>query len=252
MDYAQIPWRSSSFDEEELTAALATQARAQNAFDQLRQRGGKRAIGFCCSRLHADFMADFFNERGIRSVTVHSGETSAPRRLSLEALQAGDLDIVFAVDILNEGVDLPEIDTILMLRPTELVNRMVAAVWKGLAALRSQEPSRRIGLHRQPSDVPDESACFAQGGRRRPFPGPGFGSYSAEGIRIPAGLRSHVRPSSARHPQGTLRATTDADALEAFYVDFRLRHGQRPTAIELFHAGFRPQASGHGSWFAFV
>jgi hypothetical protein len=52
--------------------------------------------------------------------------------------------------------------------------------------------------------------------------------------------------------EGLLRATRDADALEAFYVDFRLRHGQRPTALEVFHAGFNPRASGHGSWFAFV
>jgi superfamily II DNA or RNA helicase len=73
VDYAQIPWRSSSFDEEELTAALATQARAQNAFDQLRQRGGQRAIGFCCSRVHADFMA----EASMRGIYVLPPSTPA-------------------------------------------------------------------------------------------------------------------------------------------------------------------------------
>ena len=113
VDYSQIPWRSSAFDEQELTAALATQARAQNALDQLQLRGGKRAIGFCCSRVHADFMAHYFLERGVRAVAVHSGATSAPRLSSLTRLQAGELDIVFAVDILNEGVDIPEIDTVL-------------------------------------------------------------------------------------------------------------------------------------------
>ena len=99
VDYSQIPWRSSAFDEQELTAALATQARAQNALDQLQLRGGKRAIGFCCSRVHADFMAHYFLERGVRAVAVHSGATSAPRLSSLTRLQAGELDIVFAVDI---------------------------------------------------------------------------------------------------------------------------------------------------------
>ena len=64
-------------------------------------------------------MAAFFNERGLRAVAVHSGTTSAPRAPSLEQLAAGDLDIVFAVDMFNEGVDVPTLDTVMMLRPTE-------------------------------------------------------------------------------------------------------------------------------------
>ena len=64
-------------------------------------------------------MATFFNERGLRAVAVHSGATSAPRAASLEQLERGDLDIVFAVDMFNEGVDLPTLDTVMMLRPTE-------------------------------------------------------------------------------------------------------------------------------------
>lgn len=252
VDYAQIPWRSSSFDEEELTAALATQARAQNAFDQLRQRGGKRTIGFCCSRLHADFMAHFFNERGIRSAAVHSGETSAPRRLSLEALQAGDLDIVFAVDILNEGVDLPEIDTILMLRPTESSIIWLQQFGRGLRL--SEAKSHIVVL-----DYIGNHRTFLTKARALLKAGEGDRSLALalEAIRrkefeLPPGCEVTYDLQALDILKGLLRATTDADALEAFYVDFRLRHGQRPTAIELFHAGFRPQASGHGSWFAFV
>ncbi len=52
--------------------------------------------------------------------------------------------------------------------------------------------------------------------------------------------------------EGLLRASKDADALEAFYVDFRLRHGERPTATEVLHAGFNPRATGHGGWFSFI
>jgi len=64
-------------------------------------------------------MADFFIAEGLRAVAVHSGERSAPRATSLERLGNGDLDIVFAVDMFNEGLDIPEIDTVMMLRPTE-------------------------------------------------------------------------------------------------------------------------------------
>ena len=120
VDYANIPWRNAKFDLDELTAAVATENRAQNAIDHLLKLGGRRTLGFCCSQRHANFMAAFCNEKGIRAVAVHAGAGSAPRASSLQRLQAGELDIVFAVDMFNEGLDVPTVDTVLMLRPTEL------------------------------------------------------------------------------------------------------------------------------------
>jgi superfamily II DNA or RNA helicase len=64
-------------------------------------------------------MADYFTDKGVRAVAVHSGERSAPRASALEALADGRLDILFAVDMFNEGLDIPNVDTVLMLRPTE-------------------------------------------------------------------------------------------------------------------------------------
>ena len=64
-------------------------------------------------------MRDFFREAGMRVAAVHSGPSSDPRARSLEQLEAGELDVVFAVDMFNEGVDLPHVDTVMMLRPTE-------------------------------------------------------------------------------------------------------------------------------------
>ena len=119
VDYRNIPWRNTRFDEEALTSAVATRRRAENALEQFRKHGARKALGFCVSQIHANFMARFFAEQGLRAVAVHSGEGSAPRAASLERLQAGDIDIVFAVDMLNEGVDLPTLDTVMMLRPTE-------------------------------------------------------------------------------------------------------------------------------------
>ena len=119
VDYRNIPWRNSRFDEEELTRHVATQSRARNAHEQLQKRGGTRTLAFCVSQRHADFMADFFRQQGLRAVAVHSGDTSAPRAQSLEELSEGKLDVICAVDVFNEGLDLPELDTVLMLRPTE-------------------------------------------------------------------------------------------------------------------------------------
>ena len=119
IDYSNIPWRSTRFDEDALTEAVATQSRAQNALEQYREKAGERTLAFCCSTRHADFMAEFFGSAGRRVAAVHSGPTSDPRAGSLERLRDEDLDVVFAVDMFNEGVDLPAVDTVMMLRPTE-------------------------------------------------------------------------------------------------------------------------------------
>jgi superfamily II DNA or RNA helicase len=119
IEYGNIPWRNAQFDINELTAAVATEARALNALEQLRAHGGRRCIAFCCSQRHADFMANFFVNKGLRAAAVHSGPESASRATALEQLRNGELDVIFAVDIFNEGLDVPTIDIVLMLRPTE-------------------------------------------------------------------------------------------------------------------------------------
>jgi superfamily II DNA/RNA helicase len=68
-------------------------------------------------------MSAWFNGEGLRTVAVHSGPTPAPRASSLERLAAGELDVVFAVDMFNEGVDVPNVDTVLM--PGEAVLKLV-------------------------------------------------------------------------------------------------------------------------------
>ena len=75
-DYENIPWRNGRFDAEELTAQIATQQRAEQVFDEWTALDGpsRRALGFCCTIAHADFMADFFRRKGVAAVAVHSGE----------------------------------------------------------------------------------------------------------------------------------------------------------------------------------
>ena len=151
VDYSNIPWRSSRFDDEELTKAVATNQRAQNALEQFRARGGQRTLGFCCSQRHADFMADYFRQAGVRAVSVHAGATSAPRASALEALADGLIDIIFAVDMFNEGLDIPTIDTVLMLRPTESSIIWLQQFGRGLRQAEGKSNPDRHRLHRQPS-----------------------------------------------------------------------------------------------------
>jgi len=77
-------------------------------------------LAFCVSQRHADFMKQYSRAAGLRVAAVHSGESSDPRTRSLERLQRSEFDVLFAVDRFNEGVDFPDVDMVLMLRPTEL------------------------------------------------------------------------------------------------------------------------------------
>ena len=252
VDYAQIPWRSAAFDEEALTQALATQQRAENAFEQHQKHGGQKSIGFCCSITHADFMAQFFNQRGVRAAAIHSGPTSAPRVTSLEKLQSGRLDIVFAVDILNEGVDLPEIDTVLMLRPTESVIVWLQQFGRGL---RISSGKKRlnvidyIGNHRIFLTKVRALLQLGEGDRALAL---ALEEVRRDQFQFPPGCEVTYELRALDLLQQLLRRTAHGDALEAFYVDFKQRHGIRPTALETFHAGFEPQSTGHGGWFGFV
>jgi superfamily II DNA or RNA helicase len=252
IEYAQIPWRNGRFDEDALTEAVATRARAENALDQLSKRGGKKTIGFCVSRRHADFMADFSRARGLRALAVHSGDTSAPRTSALKALEDGALDIIFAVDMFNEGVDIPSIDTVLMLRPTESPVIWLQQLGRGLR--RSAEKTHLavidyIGNHR----------IFLTKLRTLLKAGPSDGAvrvaleqFRGQDIQFPAGCEVTYDLKALDILQSLLRQPRDGEELTAFYRDFRERHGSRPTASEVQHAGFNPMRTGHAGWIGFV
>lgn len=252
VDYANIPWRSSKFDEVALTAAVATEARAQNALEQHRRHGGTRALGFCCSTVHADYMADFFNKHGVRAAAVHSAPGSSPRASSMDALRRGDLEVIFSVDMFNEGIDVPSVDTVLMLRPTESVIVWLQQFGRGLRLSQGKTHLNvidYIGNHR--TFLTKVRALLGVEGGDRVL------ALALENIRhgrveLPPGCEVTYELEALDILQNLLRRTSEADALEAFYLDFKERHGLRPTAQEIHHVGFNPRSTGHGGWLGFV
>ncbi|MDO6563287.1 DEAD/DEAH box helicase family protein [Amphritea sp. 1_MG-2023] len=118
VNYEHIPWRNGRFDPTKLSTQLATRGRCRHILKEWRDKSQSRTLAFCASRRHADYMAGYFKQQGIRAASVHS-ESSLTRSAALESLERGQLQVLFAVDLFNEGVDLPQIDTVMMLRPTE-------------------------------------------------------------------------------------------------------------------------------------
>jgi len=257
VDYENIPWRNGKFDEAELTNRLAVTSRANNALQQFRRRGGTRALAFCVSQRHADFMSAHFEAAGIRSVAVHSGTSSAPRAESIRRLKDGELDVLFAVDIFNEGVDLPDIDTVLMLRPTESQVLFLQQLGRGL---RLKEGKRLkvvdyIGNHRSFLIKPRTLFQIADSGYAELSAALRLSDDELAGTYLAPGCSVTYDLEAKRFLQDlVLSRVESSDRLEAYYKDFRDRVGTRPSASEAFHDGYDPKSSrhGYGSWFQFV
>ena len=91
-----------------------------------------RALGFCVTVRHARFMADQFTSAGLPAIAL-DGESGSEIRLNeIDRLQRGEIRAIFTVDIFNEGVDIPEVDTLLLLRPTESATVFLQQLGRGL------------------------------------------------------------------------------------------------------------------------
>jgi superfamily II DNA or RNA helicase/HKD family nuclease len=136
-DLRRISWSRGRYDEAELSHVYTgNSARAAIVLQQLREKvidaGSMRALGFCVSVDHARFMADTFAAAGIPALAV-SGETPATdRQRALDDLKARRVNVLFAADLFNEGLDLPDVDTVLFLRPTESATVFLQQLGRGL------------------------------------------------------------------------------------------------------------------------
>ena len=91
-----------------------------------------RALGFCVSVDHAKYMAEVFNREGLPALALSGASNGDERREGLEKLRRGELTCVFAVDLFNEGLDIPMVDTVLMLRPTQSATIFLQQLGRGL------------------------------------------------------------------------------------------------------------------------
>ncbi len=91
-----------------------------------------RALGFCVSIAHAEYMAAVFNRAGIPSLAVTSQTQRELRQASLTRLRNREINVLFTVDLFNEGIDIPEADCVLFLRPTESATVFLQQLGRGL------------------------------------------------------------------------------------------------------------------------
>lgn len=101
----------------------------------------RKLLGFCVNIQHAKYMAEEFNKRGINSVALSGEDTVAKRDEYIKRLESDkdDLQAIFTVDIFNEGVDIPSVNTVLMLRPTNSPIIFIQQLGRGLRKSGSKE-----------------------------------------------------------------------------------------------------------------
>jgi superfamily II DNA or RNA helicase len=138
LDLREVPWRRSvGYDVEGVTSLITgNDVWARRVLKELHERVGSiaaiRALGFCVSVAHARYMARVFTEHGVRAVAIWADSSEEERRSALARLARRDVNVVFSVDLFNEGVDVPSIDTLLMLRPTDSPLLFLQQLGRGL------------------------------------------------------------------------------------------------------------------------
>lgn len=129
-------WSGQKYNIDRLADKLCNKARAKLIVDTIHKYLADeytcRALCFCVNKRHADFMADQLKIYGFNAQSLTSDTPSYKRKQLSEDLQNGTLHYLCVVDIFNEGIDIPEVDTVLFLRPTESLTIFLQQLGRGL------------------------------------------------------------------------------------------------------------------------
>ncbi|MEX3071345.1 DEAD/DEAH box helicase family protein [Vibrio alginolyticus] len=252
VNYQEIPWRNGKFDPDELDAQFATTRRAKHIFKHWELNQQSRTLAFCISKKHADYMAEQFNlafaDKGYKALSVHS-DSSVRRNEALTMLDNGEVQILFSVDLFNEGTDLPSIDTVLMLRPTESNIVFIQQLGRGLR--RHANKSHLvvldfIGNHRsflnktEILGLTKTTLPSFKGGRATASPKLGKGCFV------------NIAPQVIDFWQQLVKQLRYSAADE--FENLTNHLGHRPRAVEFFRAGYdlNKVNKQHGSWLELV
>lgn len=141
VDYTDIRWSGFKYNIQDLNKALMIEKRDKAILEKFNEYSrDRKTIGFCVSIEHAEYMANLFNRNDIKSVAIHSKTNDDENAIDftkdvterMEAFRRGDYQVVFVVDMFNEGIDVKDVNSLLFLRPTESKTIFVQQMGRGL------------------------------------------------------------------------------------------------------------------------
>lgn len=144
VDLSQVKWSRRGYDLNELENLYShNKIRANQVINSLKKYvtdlDEVKGLGFCVSVAHALYMAKVFNESGIAAIALHGKSSNEERNSAKRRLVSGEIRVIFVVDLYNEGVDIPEINTVLFLRPTESLTVFLQQLGRGLRLAEGKE-----------------------------------------------------------------------------------------------------------------
>jgi superfamily II DNA or RNA helicase/diadenosine tetraphosphate (Ap4A) HIT family hydrolase/HKD family nuclease len=252
VDFEQIPWRNGRFDPTALEEKLENSERMERLWTAWQADPDARTLVFCCSRRHALYTRDWLRRRHVRAAAVFSGSGGDSRSDSLSDFIDGKLQALCVVDLFNEGLDVPDVDRVVMLRPTTSKVIFLQQLGRGL----------RVADHKLRLKVID----FV--GNHRVFASRlthllSLGNKSATWTDLKKFLKGGIPDLpegclldlevEAKELMLRLVPNTGSAVVEA-YRGMRDELGRRPSPSELFHHGYLPRtlAARFGSWFGFI
>jgi len=197
--------------------------------------GSMKALGFCVSKEHAHYMAQRFSAAGLTSVAITGDDPSDVRRVALRDLAEGRVRCVFSVEVLGEGVDVPDVNTVLLLRPTQSATVFSQQLGRGLR--RADRKSHLtiidlIGQHRREFRFEDRLAAVLD--RRR---GPVLQQVEDDFPFLPAGCTVDLDRQSRELVLDNLKAAIRRSRWATLVADLKTADAEVGLAafLERFH-----------------
>lgn len=223
-DLTGLAWRRGGYPPVELSNVLTgDDMRVSRLLSGIKRLvldpGTMKALGFCVSKEHAHYMAAKFSAAGLASVALTADDSPEVRDAALRDLSAGRLRCVFSVEILGEGVDVPDVDTILLLRPTHSATVFSQQLGRGLRRARLKSHLTvidLIGQHRREFRFEERLGAILD--RRR---GPVADQVQADFPFLPAGCTVDLDRQSRELVLDNLRAAVRRSRWAALVDDLR-------------------------------
>ena len=142
-DFSDVPWDRPGEREAVDNLITGNDVRARLVVNEWRRLASdpakSRALVFCVSVAHATFMTDWLNRAGLPAALVVGSTPGDERRRAPQLLNEGKLCALVTVDLYNEGIDLPQVDTLLLLRPTQSPVLFQQQIGRGLRLWQGKE-----------------------------------------------------------------------------------------------------------------
>lgn len=137
VDYSNLEWGRGGYNKEDLGKLVSGDTqRAELVISSMQTYltdiNRVTGLGFCASIAHGEFMEEYFNRKGISSVFLQGNHSEEERQRAIAELNNGKISFIFTVDLFNEGVDIPDVNTVLFLRPTESLTVFIQQLGRGL------------------------------------------------------------------------------------------------------------------------